>query len=52
MLEIPLFGYFFLDDGASYPKRASYPKLVGNRPFFFMILVVYLGHGMLYPVST
>ena len=35
----------FLNDGA------AQPKIVGNRIFLFMILAVYLGHGIFHPVA-
>ena len=38
---------WLLNDGA--PIN---PKLVGNRPFFRMIVVAYLGHVMLHTVAV
>ena len=35
---------WFLNDGD------SSPKIFGNRPFFCVLFVVYLGHGIFHPV--
>ena len=30
---------------------AAHPKIDGNSLFFFMILALYLGHGIFHPVA-
>ena len=45
-VEVALWLIYFLNDGV--PE----PKIVGVKPFIFIITVVYLGHGIFHPLAV